>query len=133
MFASIPYNNYTKNNLANFEGFYASVIYIYLQSLGFNIIGEDVTNKGRIDLTIIMDNAIYIIEFKVDDKQNALKQIKENIIEFKVDDKQNALKQIKEKKYSEKYLNYNKNIYLIGIEFDTNDKNISNFEWEKCQ
>ncbi|MFA7083797.1 MAG: AAA family ATPase [Arcobacteraceae bacterium] len=114
MFAAIPYNNYTKNDLANFEGFYASIIFIYLQSLGFHIIGEDVTNKGRIDLTIIMDNAIYIIEFKVDNKQNALKQIKE-------------------KRYYEKYLNHNKDIYLVGIDFDTNDKNISNFEWEKYQ
>ena len=114
MFAAIPYNNYTKNNLASFEGFYASIIFIYLQSLGFHIIGEDVTNKGRIDLTIIMDNAIYIIEFKVDSKQNALQQIKE-------------------KKYYEKYINYSKDIYLVGIDFDTNDKNISNFEWEKYQ
>ena len=114
MFSAIPYNNYTKNDLANFEGFYASIIFIYLQSLGFHIIGEDVTNKGRIDLTIIMDNAIYIIEFKVENKQNALQQIKE-------------------KKYYEKYLNYNKDIYLIGIDFDTKDKNISNFEWEKYQ
>ena len=77
MFAAIPYNNYTKNDLASFEGFYASIIFIYLQSLGFHIIGEDVTNKGRIDLTIKMDNTIYIIEFKVDTKENALKQIKE--------------------------------------------------------
>jgi len=114
MFAAIPYNNYTKNDLANFEGFYASIIFIYLQSLGFHIIGEDVTNKGRIHLTIIMDNAIYIIEFKVDNKQNALQQIKD-------------------KKYYEKYLNYNKDIYFIGIDFDTKDKNISNFEWEKYQ
>ena len=112
MFAAIPYNNYTKNEIASFEGFYASVIYIYLQSLGFHIIGEDVTNKGRIDLTIIMDNAIYIIEFKVDIKQNALQQIKE-------------------KKYYEKYINHNKDIYLVGINFDIKDKNISEFEWEK--
>ena len=114
MFAAIPYNNYTKNDLASFEGFYASIIFIYLQSLGFHIIGEDVTSKGRIDLTIIMDNAIYVIEFKVDSKQNALQQIKE-------------------KKYYEKYLNDNKNIYLIGIGFNTDDKNISEFEWEKFQ
>jgi len=114
MFAAIPYNNYTKNDLAIFEGFYASIIFIYLQSLGFHIIGEDVTNKGRIDLTIIMDNAIYIIEFKVDSKQNALQQIKE-------------------KKYYEKYLNHNKDIYLVGIDFDTNDKNINGFKWEKYQ
>ena len=114
MFAAIPYNNYTNNDIANFEGFYASVVYVYLQSLGFHIIGEDVTNKGRIDLTIIMDNAIYIIEFKIDSKENALQQIKE-------------------KKYYEKYLNHNKDIYLVGINFDTNDKNISEFEWEKYQ
>jgi len=112
MFSSIPYNNYTKNNLASYEGFYASVIYVYLQSLGFHIIGEDVTNKGRIDLTIIISDTIYIIEFKVDGKQNALQQIKD-------------------KRYYEKYLNQNKDIYLIGIEFDTKEKNINRFEWER--
>jgi len=112
MFASIPYNNFTKNDLANYEGFYASVIFIYLQALGFEIIGEDVTNKGRIDLTIIMENVIYIIEFKVDDISNPLKQIKE-------------------KKYYEKYKNHHKDIYLIGIGFDTKTKNISQFQWEK--
>ena len=34
IFASIPYNNYTKNPMQDYEGFYASIIYIYLQSLG---------------------------------------------------------------------------------------------------
>ena len=111
IFASIPYNNYTKNNIQIYEGFYASVIYVYLQSLGLTIIGEDVTNKGRIDLTIIMDDAIYIFEFKVDAK--------------------GAIAQIKEKEYATKYLNHNKEIYLIGIEFDTKEKNIGGFEWEK--
>jgi len=111
IFASIPYNNYTNNNISKAEGFYASVVYVYLQSLGFDIIGEDVTNKGRIDLTIKLSDKIYIIEFKVGD-----------------DD---ALSQIKEKKYHEKYKNKNKDIYLIGINFDEKEKNISKFEWEK--
>ncbi|MBD3842686.1 MAG: PD-(D/E)XK nuclease domain-containing protein, partial [Campylobacterales bacterium] len=95
------------------EGFYASVIYVYLQSLGLDIIGEDVTNKGRIDLTIKMDHAIFILEFKVDGKSGE------------------ALAQIKEKKYHEKYLSENKDIYLMGIEFSKEDKNISSFEWQK--
>lgn len=68
IFASIPYNNYTNNNIQNYEGFYASVLYVYLQSLGLDIIGEDVTNKGRIDLTLKMDHAIFILEFKVGKK-----------------------------------------------------------------
>jgi len=111
IFASIPYNNYTNNKIYKAEGFYASVVYVYLQSLGLEIIGEDVTNKGRIDLTIKLNDKIYIIEFKVGNED--------------------GLKQIKEKKYHEKYLNENKDIYLIGINFDEQEKNISNFEWEK--
>jgi Holliday junction resolvase-like predicted endonuclease len=94
----------------HYEGFYASVIYVYLQSLGLDIIGEDVTNKGRIDLTIKIDNLIYIIEFKVGS-----------------DD---ALSQIKSKNYAQKYLNDAKDIYLVGINFDEENRNITKFEWE---
>ncbi|PCJ18984.1 MAG: hypothetical protein COB02_09365 [Candidatus Cloacimonadota bacterium] len=111
MFASIPNDNYRKNNIQEYEGFYASVIYVYFQSLGLDIIGEDVTNRGRIDLTLKLNNTIYIIEFKMGDED--------------------ALNQIKLKKYHQKYLSENKDIYLIGINFDEKEKNISKFEWEK--
>ena len=113
IFASIPYNNYTNNNIQNYEGFYASVVYIYLQSLGLDIIGEDVTNKGRIDLTIKINNLIYILEFKVGSED--------------------ALQQIKDKNYAQKYINEDKEIYLVGINFDEDEKNIAKFEWVKYE
>jgi len=100
-----------KNNILHFEGFYASVVYIYLQSLGLDIIGEDVTNHGRIDLTVKIDRYIYIIEFKVG--------------------KENALAQIKEKDYASKYMNDGKEIILVGINFDEEVRNICGFEWER--
>ncbi|ADR19827.1 ATP-binding protein [Calditerrivibrio nitroreducens] len=115
LFSSIPYTNYTNNELKLYEGFYASVVYSYLASLGFDLIGEDVTNKGRIDLTVFASDKVYIIEFKVDGV------------------KSEALKQIKEKRYYEKYFNDNKEIYLVGIEFSSSEKNIVNFEWEKLE
>ncbi|MDY0122927.1 AAA family ATPase [Sulfurimonas sp.] len=114
MFATIPHQNYTSSKIAQYEGFYASVIFIYLQSLGFQIIGEDAKSEGRIDLTIITDKNIYIIEFKVDGKGDALQQIKDN-------------------NYALGYTNQNKDIYLVGIDFDTNKRNVSKFEWEKYQ
>ena len=43
----------------------------------------------------------------------------------------NAIEQIKTKKYHEKYLMEKKEIFLIGIEFDEEDKNLSNFETER--
>jgi hypothetical protein len=90
---------------------------VYLQALGIEIIGEDVTNQGRIDLTCFIEDKIYIIEFKVTDED--------------------PLKQIKEKKYYQKYINnsqlstLNPQIFLVGINFDKNEKNIKNFVWEK--
>ena len=113
VFSSIPYNNFTKNDIQIYEGFYSSVLYVYLQSLGLDIIGEDVTNKGRIDLTVKMSHAIFILEFKVDGKKGI------------------ALKQIQDKKYHEKYLDEKKDIYLVGIEFESKQKNISNLEYKK--
>ena len=111
LFASIPYNNYVKNTISNFEGYYASVVYAYLASLGLEIIAEDVTNKGRIDITLLIKDKIYIIEFKVGDE--------------------NALSQIKEKNYHQKYLNQDKEIYLVGINFDEDERNISHFAYER--
>jgi len=110
IFASIPYNNYTNNPIADYEGFYASVIYVYFQSLGIDIIGEDVTNRGRIDLTLKISDYIYIVEFKVG--------------------KENALEQIKQKDYAQKYMNSGKQIYLVGINFDREQRCVSGFEWE---
>ncbi|MEA1921252.1 MAG: ATP-binding protein [Pseudomonadota bacterium] len=112
LFASIPYNNYVNNVIGSFEGYYASVIYAYLASLGLDLTAEDVTNKGRIDLTVKLGEHIYIIEFKVDGKGLALDQIKL-------------------KNYPQKYQNEGKTIYLIGIDFDSHEKNVTGFEWEK--
>ena len=111
IFAAIPYNNYSNNTLQNYEGFYASVLFVYLQSLGIEIIGEDITKRGRIDLTLKIENLIYIIEFKVDDTADALQQIQE-------------------KNYAQKYLSEGKEIVLVGIHFDSQSKNISRFEYK---
>ena len=111
LFASIPYNLFTNNKMYEYEGYYVSVFYSYIKALGIEIVGEDVTNKGRIDLTIKLPNSIIIIEFKVDGTD--------------------ALQQIKDKKYYEKYVDTQLPIYLVGIEFDTKERNISKVEFEK--
>ncbi len=111
LFSSIPYTNYVRNTISSYEGYYSSVVYTYLTALGFRVIAEDVTDRGRIDLTMFVKDKIYIIEFKVGGAD--------------------ALVQIKQKAYHEKYLSENKEIYLIGINFDDKERNISKFEWEK--
>ena len=106
IFSTIPYRNYANNIISKYEGYYSSVIFVYLMALGYEVIPEDITNKGRIDLTLKMRDKILIIEFKVDEEQ------------------EKPVKQIKERRYYEKYLNENKEIYLIGMVFDSKKRNI---------
>jgi len=111
LFASLPYNSYVKNNIAHFEGYYINVLFSYLDGMGIFAKVEEVTNKGRVDLTIEFKSKIFIIEVKVGEGS--------------------ALEQIKEKRYWEKYQDRGKEIVLVGIIFDENERNISKVEWEK--
>ncbi|MCK5354000.1 MAG: ATP-binding protein [Methyloprofundus sp.] len=116
IFASIPNDWYRKNQIANYEGYYASIVYSCFCALGLTVIAEDTTNLGRIDLTVIVDNNVFIIEFK------AVTQAAQQ---------GTALAQIKAKNYQQKYLSADKSVFLIGMEFDKQQRNLSFFEWEK--
>ena len=114
LFESIPYQNFTNNNIANYEGYYASVMYAYLASLGFVTIPEDTSNKSRIDLTIKTGDHVFIFEFKVVEKPTG-----------------QAMQQIYDKKYFLKYQEA-ANVFLVGIEFGKNERNIIHYEWGKA-
>ena len=114
-FASIPADWYRKNQLQDYEGYYASVIYALFNGAGLKTVAEDTTNMGRIDLSVIWEGKVYIVEFKV--------------VEEKPEGK--ALHQIKERRYFEKYVNQYKDIHLVGIEFSKAERNIVNFDWER--
>ncbi len=115
LFASIPHDWYRKNSIANYEGYYASIFYSYFASLGLDVIPEDTTNHGKIDMTLKFEGVIYIFEFKVTEL---------------VKDNNSALQQIKDRKYYQKYSDV-KDIYQIGIEFSKEERNITAYEWEK--
>jgi hypothetical protein len=111
LFASIAHQNYSNNPVAEYEGYYAAVMFTFLSSLGFHAVAEETTNLGRIDLALKAENGVFLFEFKVDAKEEA------------------ALMQIKEKKYYEKHLG-SKPVYLIGMHFCSTERNISAFDWE---
>ena len=43
IFSSIPYSNYANNIISKYEGYYSSVVFVYLMALGYDVIAEDVT------------------------------------------------------------------------------------------
>ena len=116
-YATIPHQWYIKNDLAGYEGYYASIFYSYFAALGLNIILEDSTNLGRIDMTVQFEGRIYIFEFKVVELNAA----------------GSALQQIKDKNYADKYKASGAPIYLIGVEFSKQSRNIEGFEVEQVE
>ncbi|MDP2099848.1 MAG: PD-(D/E)XK nuclease domain-containing protein, partial [Methylobacter sp.] len=110
-FASIPHDWYRNNPIAQYEGYYASVFYSYFAALGLNIILEDTTHYGRIDMTVKFNSNIYLFEFKV--------------VELVPEGK--ALQQLIDKNYAQKYQSLNQPIHLIGVEFSKASRSVVGF------
>ncbi|GAB6057610.1 ATP-binding protein [Desulfonatronum parangueonense] len=116
VFASIPHDWYRKNNLAAYEGYYCSVLYCYFAGLGLDTRPEESTNHGRMDMAVLFENRAYVFEFKVTDLDQT---------------PGSALEQIKRKGYADKYRAGAEAVYLIGVEFEREARNIVSFEWEQ--
>ncbi|WP_373612264.1 PD-(D/E)XK nuclease domain-containing protein [Mannheimia sp. E30BD] len=112
-FASIPHDWHRNNNIAYYEGYWASVFYAYFASLGLPIITEDATSVGNIDMTLLVHNHVYIFEFKV-----VGKDVKESLLGL-------ALAQIIDRDYAKKYQGQGKTIYQIGGEFNKDSREVA--------
>ena len=111
LFAGIPWRNFTNNDLANFEGYYASVLYAFFASLNAQIIPEDITNRGQADMTMLLGNHIYVMEIKVVD----------NLPEGN----NQALQQIIQRNYAEKYRNREgMTVHEVGLVFNKTERNL---------
>jgi len=136
LFAAIPHDWHRKNNIAHYEGYYASVFYSHFASLGLDIRVEDATSLGRIDMTLLFNEQVFIFEFKVLPSKNASSKnvrLKDESITFPSDNEpgeNSALKQIKKKNYASKYRDRGEPVHLIGVEFDEKEKNVFSVEME---
>ena len=111
-FASIPYEWYTNNDIARFEGYYASVFYSYFAGLGLTITVEDSSSHGRLDMAVHFNDTIYLFEFKVIEMASG----------------GGAMAQLQAKRYADKYRGLGQPIYLIAVEFSKDTRNVRAFE-----
>ena len=114
-FASIPYEWYTNNDIARYEGYYASVFYSYFASLGLDITVEDSTSRGRLDMAVRFNENVYLFEFKV------VETASEGA----------AMAQLKEKGYADKYRGSGQAIHLVAVEFSRDARNVAEFQVER--
>ncbi len=114
-FASIPHDWFRNNPIAQYEGYYASVFYAYFASLGLDIVPEEASNAGRLDMAVRFNGNVYLFEFKV----------------VELEPEGAALEQIKQRGYADKYRDRNELIHLIGVEFSREQRRVVGFAAER--
>ena len=115
-YASIPYEWYTNNAIARFEGYYASVFYSYFAGAGLEVTVEDSRRRGRLDMAVRFNGQVYLFELKVVEQAGVGA----------------ALAQLKERRYADKYRSSGEPIHLVGVEFSREDRNVVAFEVERA-
>ena len=65
LFAGIPYQWHSRNTIADYEGYYASVFYSFFVGSGAAVTAEDSGSAGRADLAVQTAGRMYLFEFKV--------------------------------------------------------------------
>ena len=115
LFAGIPWRNFTKNELPQVEGYYASVLYAFFTSVDATIIPEDTSNHGQVDMTVKLEGYTYIIEIKLERGTNSSRKSGTNP----------ALEQIRKQGYSEKYRDeQGKGLFEVGLVFSGKARNL---------
>ena len=110
-FASIPYQWYTGNHIADYEGYYASVFYSYFAALGYDITVEDSSSHGRLDMAVRAAGQVYLFEFKV----------------VEMEPEGGALARLQSRDYAAKYRHLGQPIHLVGVEFSRQSRNVTAF------
>ena len=113
-YASIPYEWYTNNDTARFEGYYASVFYSYFAALGVDVTVEDSASRGRLDMAVRFNGHVYLFELKVVEQAGPGA----------------ALAQLKARGYADKYRALGEPIHLVGVEFSSASRNVTAFDTE---
>lgn len=116
LFSSIPSEWYRKNAITEYEGYYASVIYAFLASLGFDLHPEKSSSHGRADLIIDTKHTVYVMEFKVVELEG---------------DGVKAIAQIKDRGYHQQYVQAGREVILMGMDFSRAERNLVGFESER--
>lgn len=107
LFGAIPYQIFD----AHQEKYYHAIIFLTFKLMGYYAQAEPSVSEGRIDVVVETEDAVFLMEFKVN-----------GTIE-------EAMQQIHDKKYYQRYEGTTKEVYLIGVV--CKEKTIKEFRVER--
>ena len=115
--SSIPYDNFTAENLKLREQNYQTAVYLIFALIGQFVQTEVHCAKGRADTVVITADTVYIFEFKLSGNGTA----------------GDAIAQIQKQNYAAQYKANGKKIVLIGAGFDEQARTIKEWKTERVE
>ncbi|WP_028301932.1 ATP-binding protein [Oceanospirillum beijerinckii] len=122
IFDLIPWRSYKLQIIEEFKGFYTSVAYAFFSNINATVIPESTRNRVQIDMTVMLGDYIYVMEFKRDERK-----------EFTPFEPNPALVQLKEKAYGEKYRHSGKTVFYVGLIFNSHERRLVQMDWEPLE
>jgi hypothetical protein len=98
------------------EGYFQAIIYLVTSYMDMIVQSEVTTHKGRLDLIAQTEDFIYLMEFKLDGTSS------------------DAIEQIKNRAYAAAYQNSLKTVFLVGVNFSKEERNVESWAievWER--
>ncbi len=102
--AGIPYQWHARGDLARYEAWYASLLYMCLRAAGADLSAEEASHRGRADLVVRLGGQVFVLEFKMAAGEEGAAAALDA-----------ALAQMRERGYAETYRDHAGPVHLIGV------------------
>ncbi len=112
LLAGIPHDWHRRNDIARYEGYWASVFYAFFQASLDYVSVEDASSRGRLDLAVRINGNACLFEFKVAERS----------------ERGAALTQLKARRYADKHRSPGRAVHLIGVEVSAESRDITAFD-----
>ena len=130
LLAGIPHDWHRRNDIARYEGYWASVFYAFFQAAVDGVAVEDATSRGRLDLAVRLDGNAYLFEFKVTERSMNPAQAGGAARETPAANETAAMAQLRARRYADKYRTPGRSVHLIGVEISAEQRDIAAFDAE---
>ncbi len=102
--SGIPYQWHATGDLARYEAWYASLLYMCLRAVGADLRVEEASARGRADMVLRLGGQVFVIEFKVAETEDGRAAALDA-----------AMAQMRERGYADKYRDHDGPVHLVGV------------------
>ena len=102
--SGIPYQWHAKGDLARYEAWYASLLYMCLRAVGADLTVEEASSRGRADMVLRLRGQVFVIEFKMAENEDGSEAALDA-----------AMAQMRGRGYAERYRVADSPVHLIAV------------------